>query len=198
MEVALTHNSYSQRNVIAAQIIETKAHPRRITAAANGNWCGDAKLWRKPSDRAAVGNRLSRGLAPAGNFVSGTKIPPPANSSKNRRLATARVASARNVPAMSSPSPENEAVPKANSTMAGAIPPVGDHPIKRPINAMRSNCMTSIEATAKVLATIKPDRDRGLADSRFNTPERRSNPVAIPCPVKAVDRTATVITPGTR
>ena len=53
-------------------------------------------------------------------------------------------------------------------------------------------------STERVLAAIRPQRGSGEAASRFRTPYRRSKPVAIACPVNAVDITASARMPGAR
>jgi hypothetical protein len=59
-------------------------------------------------------------------------------------------------------------------------------------------CATSTARTVVVLAPISPPRDSGVEPSRLSTPYRRSKPVAMAWLVKAVDSTASAITPGTR
>ena len=117
------------------------------------------------------------------------------------RLAAARVASARSVPASRSAKPLNAAVPSSTSsgttTMAAGLAS-GDQPSARATSRMMTAWSSSTPMTVAVLAAIRPGRDRGVAPSRLSTPYLRSNPVAIAWLVNAVDMTASAITPGVR
>ncbi len=123
------------------------------------------------------------------------------SSTRYTRFAAARVASARSVPAISRASPLNAAVPATISSTdhtAPAAPPCGFQPSASPTTTIRTDCSTSTASTVSVFAAIRPLRASGVAPSRFSTPYRRSNPVAIAWLVKAVDSTARARMPGVR
>ena len=85
-------------------------------------------------------------------------------------MATASVASARRVPAISSPRPEKAIVPMIMTSTAEPIPPAGDQPRMSPAITMITAWRTSTVTTVSVLAVRSPDRPSGVVPSRLRTP----------------------------
>ncbi len=85
-------------------------------------------------------------------------------------MAAARVASALSVPAISSPSPENAAVPRTRSSSTASGFPCGDHPSAKAMTVSSTIWSTSVTSTDSVLAVISAQRGSGEAPSRLRTP----------------------------
>lgn len=85
-------------------------------------------------------------------------------------MAAASVASARRVPAISRPSPENAAVPSRTRAAADSGFPCGDQPSAKAIAVSSAIWSTSVASTDSVFAAISAHRGSGEAPSRLRTP----------------------------
>lgn len=113
-------------------------------------------------------------------------------------MATAKVASARNVPAMSSPIPAKAVVPRTMATMATATLPSGRQPSNSPTKLTSTTWKTSINITTSVLAPKSRGLPSGVVPSRLSTPYCRSKPVEMARLTMAVEMTANAKMAGTR
>ena len=125
---------------------------------------------RTVSESAAAGNALAIACTAPGSLASGYAMPPRNSNTRNNAFAAARFASARSVPAISSPMPENAIVPIRRRPSAGTRPAGTCQPKATPVAPTSNAEMSSKRTTTAVLAASRPPRDSGVDPSRFSTP----------------------------
>ena len=154
---------------------------------------GPQRVAQRPGRQPAEPPARARRAAPAG-----ATTPPPASSSTQTRLAAASTPSARIVPASSSPRLTKAAVPEQHRDSGGRQPAGGRPPAERQRDRGRAPPAAPPPRRAPPAPGRRAARRRpsGVVPSSRSTPYRRSKPVAIACPVNAVDISASASTPG--
>src|SRR5690625_4347770 len=190
--LSCTARAQCQRNQRRAARLNT---PAQAASSTSGGDAGPRPAWvaaRSPSPSAPDGSQRDDG-------PDGSTTPPPRAISTQSRFAPASTASVRKVPATRSARALNAAEPSATARIAGANPTIsGRQPSPAATEPSTRIWTTCTPSTPRALPPSRPPGPRGVVASIRNAPARRSKPVAIAGPVKALEITARAMIPGAR